>query len=89
MTALWQGLALEVEGVAPVTLTAGEARVLQVLLERAPGVVPKRELVEPGADAHAAEMAVTRLRSKLGPLGPAIWAVPRRGYRSVLDVAAA
>ena len=89
VTALWQGLALEVEGLAPVTLTAGEARVLQVLLERAPGVVPKPELVEPGADAHAAEMAVTRLRSKLGPLGPAIWAVPRRGYRSALDVAAA
>jgi len=63
--------------------------VLHVLVGRAPGVVPKRELVEPGAGTHAAEMAVTRLRSKLGPLGPAIWAVPRRGYRSLLDVAAA
>lgn len=51
--------------------------------------MPKRELVEPGAGIHAAEMAVTRLRSKLGPLGPAVWAVPRRGYRSLLDVAAA
>ena len=89
VTALWQGLALEVEGLAPVTLTAGEARVLHVLLERAPGVVPKPELAEPGTDAHAAEMAVTRLRSKLGPLGPAIWSVPRRGYRSALDIAAA
>ena len=62
---------------------------LHVLLAPAPGVVPERELVEPGAGIHAAEMAVTRLRSKLGPLGPAVWAVPRRGYRSLLDVAAA
>jgi uroporphyrinogen-III synthase len=81
LTGCWQGLAVHVDGLAPVTLTPGEARLLRVLLDRAPGVVPKADLVEEGADAHAAETAVARLRAKLGPLGDGIWAVPRRGYR--------
>jgi len=49
--------------------------------------VPKSDLVEDGADGHAAETAVARLRSKLGPLGDGIWAVPRRGYRIAWTVA--
>jgi len=85
-TAAWQGLALQVDGGTPTTLTHGEARLLDELTRRAPAVVPKEQLVDVGADAHAAETAVARLRSKLGPLGRAISAVPRRGYRCELVV---
>jgi len=85
-TAAWQGLALSVDGCPPATLTTGEARLLEALLAKAPAVVPKEQLVDAGSDVHAAESAVTRLRSKLGPLGAAISAVPRRGYRCELTV---
>ena len=37
------------------TLTPGEARVLDVLVARAPAVVPKSALVDDGVDTHAAE----------------------------------
>jgi uroporphyrinogen-III synthase len=80
-----QGCAVLVDGSGSM-LTAREAELLDTLLRRAPAVVAKAELVEPGADEHAAEMAVTRLRTKLGPLGEGIIAVPRRGYRCVLEV---
>jgi uroporphyrinogen-III synthase len=70
-------------------LTPTEARVLEQLVERAPSVVPKADLVEPGRGAHAAEAAVARLRAKLGPLAPAIRSVPRRGYACHLEVAPA
>jgi uroporphyrinogen-III synthase len=76
----WQGSAVLVPGEEPALLTLGERRVLEVLLDRSPAVVPKSALVDSGTDAHAAEVAVARLRTKLGPLGSAIRTVPRRGY---------
>jgi uroporphyrinogen-III synthase len=76
----WQGSAVLVADGQPAILTTGERRVLELLLDRSPAVVPKAALLEDGTDAHAAEVAVARLRSKLGPLGAAIRTVPRRGY---------
>jgi uroporphyrinogen-III synthase len=67
-------------------LTVSEARLLESLVERSPAVVAKVDLVDPGRDPHAAEAAVARLRTKLGPLAPAIRSVPRRGYASTLEV---
>lgn len=67
-------------------LTISDTRLLELLVERAPAVVPKSELVDPGRDVHAAEAAVARLRAKLGPLAPAIRSIPRRGYASALEV---
>lgn len=87
VTARVQGLAVAVEGRATATMTAREAHVLAVLLRRSPAVVAKSELIDTGSDNHAAEMTVTRLRVKLGPLGDGIVAIPRRGYRCVLEVA--
>ena len=83
----WQGTALvdEVTG-RVVTLTPGEARVLDVLVARSPAVVPKAALVDDGVDTHAAEASVARLRAKLGPLGAAIRTIPRRGYVCSLSV---
>jgi uroporphyrinogen-III synthase len=76
----WQGnLLLHPDGTTA-TLTSGEARILRALVERAPAVVPKRVLAGPGTDAHAAEVAVARLRAKLGPLAGVVRTVPRRGY---------
>jgi len=85
----WQGTALLRPDGTVVTLTPGEARVLDELVRRAPAVVGKRALVDEGVDAHAGEAAVARLRAKLGPLGAAIRAVPRRGYACTLEVATA
>ena len=76
----WQGDLLVHPDGRRATLTASEGRALQVLLDRAPGVVPKRALVGPNVDEHAAEALVARLRAKLGPLAPAVRTVPRRGY---------
>lgn len=64
----------------PVALTERERQVLDRLLAAGGAVVAKGALV-PGADPHAAEVAVARLRSRLGPAGRGIVAVPRRGYR--------
>ncbi len=82
----WQGLALIADDGAETELTRGEARLLSVLVRRAPTVVPKGALVEHGSDDHAAEAAVARLRAKLGPLGPGIRTVRRRGYACTLSV---
>ena len=49
-------------------------------------MVPKSVLVEHGADDHAAEAAVARLRAKLGPLGGGIRTVRRRGYACTLTI---
>jgi uroporphyrinogen-III synthase len=84
----WQGDRLLGDG-HDALLTPTESRLLEQLVERAPAVVPKDELVEPGRGSHAAEAAVARLRSKLGPLAPAIRSVPRRGYASALHVSPA
>ena len=82
----WQGLALIGPDGTEVELTRGEAKLLAVLVRRAPTVVPKAALVEHGSDEHAAEAAIARLRSKLGPLGPGIRTVRRRGYACALEV---
>ena len=63
-----------------VLLTAREVAILDLLVSRGNAVVPKARLSGDGNDGHAAEAAVGRLRSKLGPLGAGIRAVPRRGY---------
>jgi uroporphyrinogen-III synthase len=81
----WQGLALLADDGAETELTRGEARLLSTLVRRAPTVVPKAALVEPGSDDHAAEAAVARLRAKLGPLGAGIRTVRRRGYACDLE----
>ena len=82
----WQGELLEQADGSTAILTAGERRVLVELVRRAPAVVPKRALAESGADDHAAEAAVGRLRTKLGPLADGIRTVPRRGYSCTLEV---
>ncbi len=86
-TVRWQGSALVDEASGDVTtLTPSDVRVLDVLVARAPAVVPKATLVEDGADTHAAEAAVARLRGKLGALGGAIRTIPRRGYVCSLTI---
>jgi uroporphyrinogen-III synthase len=83
----WQGSAIVGPDETVTVLTPGEARVLDALLVRSPAVVPKADLVDDGVDEHAAEAAVARLRTKLGPLGHGIRTVPRRGYACELTVA--
>ncbi len=82
----WQGMALLGDGGSEIELTRGEARLLSILVRRAPTVVPKSALVEHGSDDHAAEAAIARLRAKLGPLGAGIRTVRRRGYACDLEV---
>ncbi|MFG3044961.1 uroporphyrinogen-III synthase [Streptomyces sp. NPDC048241] len=69
-----------------VWLTPGSARVLRALAERPGWVVGRPELLRRvwpgrGADEHAVEAAVTRLRAALGPYSSLIRTVPKRGYR--------
>ena len=69
------------------TTVGGREHALLLLLARAGGaVVPKPKLLRDvwGAgfdDEHAVEVAVARLRQRLGPAGRAVQTVPRRGYR--------
>jgi uroporphyrinogen-III synthase len=71
---------------------ADRERALLATLARRPGtVVAKAELLRrvwrsdgtDGADGHAVEVAVGRLRRRLGRAGAALQTVPRRGYRLV------
>ena len=72
-----------------VTLSPRERAVFDVLAER-PGVVVPRALLRRAAwpgeavGEHVLEVTVTRMRRKLGALGAAVQAVPRRGYRLVV-----
>ena len=73
-----------------VRLTERERAVLDILLDACGSVVPKPQLLRDvwrsaDADEHAVEVAVSRLRRRLGAAGGAVRTVPRRGYR--LDVA--
>jgi uroporphyrinogen-III synthase len=73
-------------GADEVWLSGRERAVLGVLARRPGTVVAKDELLRSvwGAedvDAHAVEVAVGRLRRRLGPAGAGLEAVPRRGYR--------
>ncbi|MGV3758886.1 MAG: uroporphyrinogen-III synthase [Actinomycetota bacterium] len=68
-----------------VELTLTEAQVLGALLARAGGVMSKADLLrtvwgDPDGDPHVVEVAVGRLRRRLGEHGSLIHAVPRRGY---------
>jgi uroporphyrinogen-III synthase len=78
-----------VDGDQRIELSETEAAVLGHLVSRLGAVVPKAELAAtvwpPGqdgnrVDVHVVEMAMTRLRKRLGPLASAIRAIPRRGY---------
>jgi uroporphyrinogen-III synthase len=73
---------------------ADRERALLALLARRPGmVVAKAELLRrvwrsdgiDGPDDHAVEVAVGRLRRRLGAAGAGLQTVPRRGYRLVAD----
>lgn len=73
---------------------ADRERALLAVLARRPGmVVAKAELLRrvwrsdgiDGADGHAVEVAVGRLRRRLGSAGAGLQTVPRRGYRLVAD----
>lgn len=79
-----QGSTAVVDG-ARVELTARERAVLAALAQRAGTVVSKTTLLREiwgadGADPHALEMTVSRLRSRLGTAGTSLETVLRRGY---------
>jgi uroporphyrinogen-III synthase len=81
---------LALVGGEEVWLTGRERAVLDVLARRPGTVVAKDELLRSvwGAedvDPHAVEVAVGRLRRRLGPAGGGLEAVPRRGYRLTAD----
>jgi uroporphyrinogen-III synthase len=78
-----QGSRISVDG-AEVRLTPRERRVLEVLLTK--GVVMSKERLAATAwdtpvDTHTVEVAINRLRKKLGPAAPALETTNRRGYR--------
>lgn len=76
---------LALVGGEEVWLTGRERALLAVLARRPGTVVAKDELLrsvwEGDADAHAVEVAVGRLRRRLGPAAAGLETVPRRGYR--------
>lgn len=68
-----------------VELSDIEARILAVLADRPGAVVSKVELLrdvwgDVDADPHVVEVAIGRLRRRLGPDGVSVASVPRRGY---------
>lgn len=68
-----------------VDLSDTEARVLALLASAGGAVVPKTHILrdvwgDPGGDPHLVEVAVARLRRRLGDEGDVVVAVPRRGY---------
>ena len=80
-----QGL-VAVVGESRVRLNGRERALLDALASRPGTVVSRPALVREmwpsnGADPHAVEVAIARLRPRLGPAGAALVAVPGRGYR--------
>jgi uroporphyrinogen-III synthase len=80
-----QGRLVKVDAEEPALLTEREQAVFAVLSRR-PGVVVskgelRREVWDNGADDHAVEVTVGRLRRRLGPAADGIETVMRRGYR--------
>jgi uroporphyrinogen-III synthase len=68
-----------------VELSDIEAQLLAVLADRAGAVVSKDDLLrevwrDPDGDPHVVEVAVARLRRRLGAAGTAVTTVVRRGY---------
>ncbi len=86
-TMVLQGTIAVIDG-APVELASREAALLAVLAERPGAVVSKATLAHrlwgPDQDHHAVEVAVNRLRARLGGAGHHLVTVRGRGYR--LDV---
>jgi uroporphyrinogen-III synthase len=81
-----QGRQVQVDGGHPVVLSDRERTLLAVLLEGAGAVHSKRDLLRrvwgPNeTDTHVVEVTIARLRSRLGPAGPGVETVIRRGYR--------
>ncbi len=80
-----QGGAIEVDGA--VDQLAPKERAILDLLARKPGSVVARDTFlsrvwgSSDADAHLLEVAIARLRRRLGPAGAALQAIPGRGYR--------
>lgn len=79
-----QGSRIAVDG-DEVRLTPRERRVLDAILAGGGAVISKERLAalawdEP-VDAHTVEVAINRLRRKLGPAAPALETSNRRGYR--------
>ncbi|MFI9722141.1 uroporphyrinogen-III synthase [Streptomyces sp. NPDC052396] len=69
----------------PVLLSPLQAAVLRALTERPGRVLSRAELLrrawpEGGADGHAVEVSIARLRKALGPRAGLIRTVPKRGY---------
>ncbi len=80
-----QGL-LALVGEERVRLNCRERALLDTLATRPGSVFSRPVLVREvwrstGADPHAVEVAIARLRPRLGPAGAALVAVPGRGYR--------
>ncbi|MGI9119357.1 MAG: uroporphyrinogen-III synthase [Acidimicrobiales bacterium] len=81
--------ALTVVGGEKVWLAERERALLAALARRPGAVVAKAELLRQvwrsdgvdGAEGHAVEVTVARLRRRLGPAGAGIQSVSRRGYR--------
>ena len=81
-----KGRSLKVANLEEATLADRERAVLCVLLERPGAVVTKRDLLKriwgnTESDEHLVEVAIARLRQRLGPAGAGIETVVRRGYR--------
>lgn len=80
-----QGGAIELDGV--VDQLAPQERAILDLLGRKPGAVVGREEFLTriwgcrATDPHLLEVAIGRLRRRLGPAGAALQAIPGRGYR--------
>jgi uroporphyrinogen-III synthase len=77
---------LAVVGDDEVRLTDRERSVLHALVDARGAVVGKPSLLRgvwgaDAADEHVVEVTVSRLRRRLGAVGPAVQTVPRRGYR--------
>ena len=79
-----QGSRLEIDGVEA-RLTPRERKLLEVLLATDGAVLSKERLADIAWDAdvdeHTVEVAVNRLRRKLGPAALALETTARRGYR--------
>ncbi|HEX3424831.1 MAG TPA: uroporphyrinogen-III synthase [Acidimicrobiales bacterium] len=80
-----QGGAVEVDGEVA-QLSPKERSILGLLLRKPGAVVARNTFLgriwgSTTADAHLLEVAVGRLRRRLGPAGAALQAIPGRGYR--------
>ncbi len=74
-----------IDGDRRIELTDREAGVFALLARRPPTVVSEHDMLRliwrsAASDPRLVEVTVARLRRRLGDLGPAVVAVPRRGY---------